>query len=178
MRRRLSADDALPFFSFDVHFGEIMAGGGFDLVLGNPPWVRGERLPASSRTLLARRYRTFRAVRAWRRAVSRTCLTCRWPSWNGHGARATRGHRRISCCRPNCCARVTAEPLRAMLRDTATVIHLEDRSHVTANGFGATVFPDDLRLSSGATRSRRGGHGHRRRRVRGGDRRPSRHSTR
>ncbi|HKO01162.1 MAG TPA: DNA methyltransferase, partial [Thermoanaerobaculia bacterium] len=30
----------LSFFSFDVHFAPVMSAGGFDVVAGNPPWVR------------------------------------------------------------------------------------------------------------------------------------------
>src|SRR5439155_353034 len=49
--RRLVSEGGAPFLAFESHFGDILAagargGGGFDLVLGNPPWVRGERLPA------------------------------------------------------------------------------------------------------------------------------------
>ncbi len=42
--------------------------GGFDLVVGNPPWVRAERLPATTRDALAERYRWWRssAGAGWR----------------------------------------------------------------------------------------------------------------
>src|SRR2546430_17175003 len=39
---------------------DILACGGFDLVAGNPPWVRGERVPAQVRETLATRYTTWR----------------------------------------------------------------------------------------------------------------------
>jgi len=41
-RRRLARDGGAPFFAFESHFGDLMARGGFDVVIGNPPWVRGE----------------------------------------------------------------------------------------------------------------------------------------
>jgi len=60
-QERLSAaqdslrDGQVPFFSFEVHAAEIMAAGGFNLVVGNPPWVRAERLaPDVKRTLRER----------------------------------------------------------------------------------------------------------------------------
>ncbi len=59
-RRRLARDGGAPFFSVESHFGDHLAVGGFDLVLGNPPWVRGERLPARIRETLAHRYPTWR----------------------------------------------------------------------------------------------------------------------
>lgn len=58
--RGLHHDDAVPFFAFELHWPDILAAGGFDLVVGNPPWVRGERLPRALRVALATRYRTYR----------------------------------------------------------------------------------------------------------------------
>jgi hypothetical protein len=60
---RLQSDNGVPFFSFESHFAEVLAAGGFDLVIGNPPWVRGERLPARVREVLANRYPSWRPAR-------------------------------------------------------------------------------------------------------------------
>ena len=62
-RRRLGNGGALPF-SFVVHFADVLARGGFDVVLGNPPWVRLHHIPARERELFRVRYRVFRAG-AW-----------------------------------------------------------------------------------------------------------------
>ncbi|HEY0143694.1 MAG TPA: N-6 DNA methylase [Thermoanaerobaculia bacterium] len=53
-------DGSLDFFSFDVHFAPVMAAGGFDIVAGNPPWVRNSRIDASTKAMLADRYTLFR----------------------------------------------------------------------------------------------------------------------
>lgn len=53
-------DGTLDFFSFDVHFAPVMAAGGFDVVVGNPPWVRNARIDPQSRRMLADRYALFR----------------------------------------------------------------------------------------------------------------------
>jgi len=58
--RLLARDGGAPFFACESHFGDLLARGGFDLVTGNPPWVRGERLPAQVRETLATRYTTWR----------------------------------------------------------------------------------------------------------------------
>ncbi len=50
----------LGFFSFDVHFAHVIARGGFDVVIGNPPWVRNSRIDAKAKAMLADRYRLFR----------------------------------------------------------------------------------------------------------------------
>jgi len=68
-RRRLTAGGALPF-SFVVHFADVMAHGGFDVILGNPPWVRLHRIPPSERESLRARFRVFRAG-AWESGAAR-----------------------------------------------------------------------------------------------------------
>ena len=58
LRRRLDRDGALPWFHFESQFADVFAArGGFDLVVGNPPWVRAEQLPSTLRRYLAARYR-------------------------------------------------------------------------------------------------------------------------
>ncbi len=63
-RRRLAREGGAPFFAFESHFGDLMARGGFDVVIGNPPWVRGERLPPRVREGLVARYSCWRPVRS------------------------------------------------------------------------------------------------------------------
>lgn len=50
----------LDFFSYEVHLAHVLANGGFDLIVGNPPWVRHSNLDANDRRRLADRYRLFR----------------------------------------------------------------------------------------------------------------------
>jgi methylase of polypeptide subunit release factors len=54
-------EGTLNFFAFDVHFAPVMAQGGFDVVAGNPPWVRNARIDASTKRMLTDRYALFRA---------------------------------------------------------------------------------------------------------------------
>jgi len=54
----------LDFFSFEIAFDHVFDGDGFDLVIGNPPWVRHQRLDPDTRALLADRYRSFNRQRA------------------------------------------------------------------------------------------------------------------
>lgn len=58
--RNLRRDGAVPFFSFESHFADVAQRGGFDVVAGNPPWVRAERLPPRVRETLASRYSCWR----------------------------------------------------------------------------------------------------------------------
>ena len=56
-------EGTLDFFSFDVHFAPVIAAGGFDVVVGNPPWVRNARIEPRAKKMLAERYTLFRPQR-------------------------------------------------------------------------------------------------------------------
>lgn len=58
-RRRVMDGGALPF-SFGAFFADAQAHGGFDVVLGNPPWVRLHRIPASLRLQFKQSYEVYR----------------------------------------------------------------------------------------------------------------------
>jgi hypothetical protein len=60
-RRALDRDGEAPWFDYRIQFADVFAAGGFDLVVGNPPWLRAEELPASLRGRLASRYRWWRS---------------------------------------------------------------------------------------------------------------------
>jgi hypothetical protein len=62
-RRRIADGGALAF-SFPSHFGHVHARGGFQLVIGNPPWVRLHNIPPAVRTALRARFSVFRGA-AW-----------------------------------------------------------------------------------------------------------------
>lgn len=56
-------DGALDFFSYDVHFAHVMADGGFDVVAGNPPWVRNAKIEPRARRMYRDRYALFGSQR-------------------------------------------------------------------------------------------------------------------
>lgn len=56
-------EGTLDFFSFDIHFAPVMAAGGFDVVVGNPPWVRNSRIDARAKRMIADRYALFSGLR-------------------------------------------------------------------------------------------------------------------
>lgn len=62
LARRVRREGGVPWFSYDVHFGDVLAQGGFDLIIGNPPWVRAEQLPQALRANLGQRYRWWRGA--------------------------------------------------------------------------------------------------------------------
>jgi len=62
-RRALLRGGALPF-AFDTQFADVGAGGGFDIVIGNPPWVRLHNVGQRAKDLFARDFIVFRES-AW-----------------------------------------------------------------------------------------------------------------
>ncbi|HMJ19787.1 MAG TPA: DNA methyltransferase [Gemmatimonadaceae bacterium] len=59
----LRAGSALPF-SFAAHFSDVASTGGFDLVVGNPPWVRIHQIAESSKERLRQEFEVYRNA-AW-----------------------------------------------------------------------------------------------------------------
>jgi hypothetical protein len=149
-QRRLRRDGGAPFFSFESHFADVMHGGGFDLVVGNPPWVRAERLPARVRETLSARYTSWRpfkekgfahlpdlAVAFTERALELT---------RPGGAIALLVPAKLATCG-------YAAPLRRRLAHSTRVERAAPMGEVAARSFGAAVYP----MSLVATRADPGG---------------------
>ena len=62
-RRSVVAGSALPFV-FAVQFPDAARAGGFDVIVGNPPWIRLHNIPVTQRESLRREFRVFRDA-AW-----------------------------------------------------------------------------------------------------------------
>lgn len=60
-RRRIAGGGALPF-SFPVYFADVAARGGFNLIIGNPPWVRLHRVAMADRITFRRDYEVARSA--------------------------------------------------------------------------------------------------------------------
>src|SRR5262249_20192222 len=62
-RRSIATGAGLPF-EFAAHFADVGRTGGFDAIVGNPPWVRLHHIPAERRATLRRTFETYRHA-AW-----------------------------------------------------------------------------------------------------------------
>lgn len=60
-RRRLARTGEVPWFHYQSHFADVFARGGFDVVVGNPPWLRSESISPELRGRLFGRYRWWRS---------------------------------------------------------------------------------------------------------------------
>src|SRR5690606_5809161 len=47
-----------PFFAFGLHFAEVVRDGGFDVIVGNPPWVRPHRQSRELKSRIRKRYQS------------------------------------------------------------------------------------------------------------------------
>ncbi|BAH39762.1 MAG TPA: hypothetical protein DGD08_13575 [Gemmatimonas aurantiaca] len=68
-RKRLQLGGALPF-RFGAMFADVGAAHGFDLVVGNPPWVRPHAMPEHERQWLRQEFRAMRHA-GWRAGATR-----------------------------------------------------------------------------------------------------------
>ncbi len=138
-------------FSFDVHFAPMMARGGFDVIVTNPPWVRESRIDGATRKLYKARFDS-----------SDHRL---WPRASKMGVRATFGaqvdmaalflERSLELLKPGgrLCGLVPIKlfrslhgaGLRAKLGDHR-IEFLEDRSGDDQAMFDATTYPAILRV--------------------------------
>ncbi|MDQ2667487.1 MAG: N-6 DNA methylase [Gemmatimonadota bacterium] len=155
-RHRLLDGGALPF-SFPSHFGAAHARGGFDLVVGNPPWVRLHNIPVASRAALKVRYRVYREA-AWERGAT-----------GGHAMRGFSAQvdlsalfveRSVGLAAPDGCVALVLPAklwcslagggVRRMLGDETRLRAIEDWSEAPAS-FDAAVYPSVLIASRART---------------------------
>jgi len=151
-RRRHGAvrDGAALSFSFRSQFADVGARGGFDVVLGNPPWVRANRLSPAQRSDFGRRYRAWREA-AWTDGAADTGAGRGFASqvdlsalFVERASQLVRPGGAISLLVPaKLWSALSAGGVRRVLRDTCHVAALEDWSESRA-AFDAVVYPSML----------------------------------
>jgi len=137
-RRRLRQDGVAPTFDFDTHFGDVTGRGGFDLVVGNPPWVRAESLSASTRAALRERFRWWRAGRGGGYGHQPDLAV----AFVERGWELTRPGGVLAMLVP---AKVATAgygaAMRTALTDGGTILSVADLTDVPAAAFDATTYP-------------------------------------
>jgi hypothetical protein len=147
----LRAGAALPF-AFATHFGDVDEAGGFDLVLGNPPWVRPHAVPIVDRERLRRDFAVCRHG-AWLRGatVGR--------SGAGFGTQVDLAaifvERALTVARPHGVVALLLPAklwrclagggVRSLIMDRASLVRIEDWSGAR-RAFDAAVYPSLLVL--------------------------------
>ena len=147
--RSLEQGGALPF-SFPAHFPDVASRGGFDVVLGNPPWVRLHRIPSRVRDLLRREFAVFRNA-AWTEGASGARAGVGFASqvdlsalFVERSVHLLRNDGAISMLLPAKLWRSLAGGgVRALLRSRTELLAIEDWSD-SATTFDAAVYPSLL----------------------------------
>ena len=158
-RAALQAGGALPF-SFAVHFSEIAAAGGFDLVVGNPPWVRLHRMPPRTRHRLREEFRVFKGS-AWAAGAAGACAGTGFASQVDMAAlfverslHLARDRGIIALLLPaKMWSSLAGGGARALVADNTTMHSLEDLSGAPT-AFDAAVYPSLLVAAKGKPDSR------------------------
>ncbi|HEV8382730.1 MAG TPA: hypothetical protein VGQ29_14170 [Gemmatimonadales bacterium] len=137
-RRNLRQNGAAPFFSFESHFADVMLGGGFDLVTGNPPWVRAERLAPRVRETLGTRYSCWRPARTRGFAHLPDIAV----AFTERALELARPGGVVALLVPAKLATSGyAEPLRRQLANSARLERAAPLPESVAQSFGAAVYP-------------------------------------
>ncbi len=148
-KKGLLAGAALPF-SFAAHFSEVAEAGGFDLVAGNPPWIRLHRIPARMRARLREEFRVFRGS-AWTAGAEAA------RAGSGFGSQVDMAalfvERSLALLRPGgitalllpakLWSALAGGGVRALLGDESAILTLEDLSGAAVS-FDAAVYPSLL----------------------------------
>lgn len=138
-------------FAYALRFADVMAQGGFDLILTNPPWVRATKQELSTKSLYSKRFITAN--------------TALWPQADSQGVSTTFGaqvdlsamfiERALELVRPGglITAIFPAKLLRSLqggaLRQlimAQELLYLEDRSDADASIFDAVTYPAAMLL--------------------------------
>jgi hypothetical protein len=145
-RRVLRSGGALPF-TWATHFPYVAQRGGFDLVIGNPPWVRLHRIPADTRAALRARFTVFGGA-AWERGARSANAGVGFAAQVDLGALFLERSLALTCDDGTIALLLPAKMWRSLagggarrlLRTGAHVIALDDWSESPA-AFDAAVYP-------------------------------------
>lgn len=145
-RRALATGTSATPFALEVAYAPVLAiHGGFDLVIGNPPWVRAERLDAATRAALGARYRWWRGSGPGFRHLPDLAV-----AFLERGMDVLSPHGTLACLVPN--KLLTADYARASRHALArdhTLHCVADLSDDPRAGFEATTYPMVLIASRG-----------------------------
>ncbi|MBO4350243.1 MAG: Eco57I restriction-modification methylase domain-containing protein [Proteobacteria bacterium] len=132
----------VPGFSFEIHFGDILEQGGFDMVLGNPPWFSLHTMPDSAQNALRALYQTaipIRGTKAQSSDISALFIE--------KAIRCARRDGLIAMIVPNKLFNAPSyESFRNHIASHAVIMSIQDLSHSKCNTFAAAAYPTTLIL--------------------------------
>jgi hypothetical protein len=140
-------EGSLDFFSFDVHFAHVMSNGGFDVVAGNPPWVRNSRIEPKVKRMYVERYALLRAGAGQRAAIHQPDLSLAFAE-RALALAAPDGV--VAMLMPAKIANAAyAASLRRFAQEELSIVALDDWSDEARRHFDADTFPLGLVVKRG-----------------------------
>jgi hypothetical protein len=156
-RQRVAGGGALPF-SFGAFFAEAQADGGFDVIVGNPPWVRLHRIPEALRARFRESFRVYRDA-SWRAGATRAGASTGFASQVDLSALFV--ERSLRLLRPRgvlalllpvkLWQSLAGGGVRRLLVDEGRVLRVEDLG-AEGSAFDAAVYPSLLVACTGGRR--------------------------
>ena len=143
MKFQASLDNNLfPGFSFDIQFGDIIANGGFDIVIGNPPWYSLHTMPDESQKILRTLYKTAVPKPGTKsQAADISALFVE------KAIQCTRQNGFVSMLIPNKLFHAPSyENFRNHISTHASIVQTKDWSNEKLNAFAAATYPASLLL--------------------------------
>ena len=159
-RRQMADGGALPF-SFHAFFAEAQASGGFDIAIGNPPWVRMHRMPDPLRRRFREAFAVFRSA-AWSSGAAAGGASKGFASqvdlaalFVERGLSLLRDGGTLALLLPVKLWRsLSGGGVRRLLLQQSALLRVEDVSE-SRHAFDAAVYPSLMVARRGATRGRR-----------------------
>ena len=157
---KISEAEQLPFFSFQIHFADpSRVRCGFDIIVGNPPWVRTHHWEGLPRARLKARFQFLRDA-GWRAGTALSGVGRGFAAQldlsalfleRSLGLLADGGV--LGFLLPSKLTRsLSAGAVRKRLLDMTEILSLEDRSSAPNRLFEATTYPLALLLRRGSPR--------------------------
>ena len=154
-RRRIMDGGALPF-SFHAFFASAQSQGGFDVIIGTPPWVRLHRIPAAVRVKFRQSFEVFRCA-AWQVGAESAGVATGFASQVDLAALFV--ERAVQLLRPGGVASLLVPSklwrslagggVRSLLARTTTLARLEDLGDAR-RAFDAAVYPSLVVAQAGS----------------------------
>lgn len=130
---------------FDVAYAEIANHGGFDLVIGNPPWFGLHSLPKETQSLLRLHYQCAQTARNQNHSTQSADISCLFVE---KSLRFLNKDGCIAMLVPNKLFYAPSyKPFQSFLEKHAHLLDLHDWSQTAHNAFGAATYPASIILS-------------------------------
>lgn len=141
--------DLATAFSFDLHFPEVMRSGGFDIVVGNPPWYGLHCLDNDEQSTLRALYRTARSLKGRGTRAQAADISALFVE---RALNCTKATGLLTMVLPNKLFTAPSyENFRHYVTGHAEIIQANDWSASPHDAFDAATYPAELCLRKSAT---------------------------